>query len=137
VSYLLDTNTVSELAKTDPSASVVDWVQLNHDNCFLSSVTVGEIIKGIELLPEGKKRRRLANGARFLLEDYRDRILAYDESAALEWGRLYAAARRQSRVLPLEDSLIEAIAISHNLTVVTQNVRDFFRVPTLNPWTLI
>ena len=137
MSYLLDTNTVSELTKTNPSPSVVQWVRLNHGDCFLSSVTVGEIAKGIELLPEGKKRRRLASGARFLLEDYRDRILAYDELAAVEWGRLYAAAKKQNRLLPLEDSLIEAIAISHQLTVVTQNGRDFFRVHTLNPWTLL
>ena len=91
---------------------MVAWVRRNHLDCFLSAVTIGEMVKGLELLPEGKKRRRLARELRFLQEDYRDRILAYDEQVAVEWGRLYAAARKQNRLLPLEDSLIEATALS-------------------------
>ena len=91
-------------------------------------------MKGLELLPEGKKRRRLARELRFLQQDYRDRLLPYDELSAVEWGRLYAAAKKQNRLLPLEDSLIEAIALSHELSVVTQNASDFFKVATVNPW---
>jgi len=135
VSYLLDTNTVSELGKETPDPNVVAWVRGNHRDCFLSAVTIGELVKGLELLPEGKKRRRLTRELRFLQEDYRDRILAYDELSAVEWGRLYAAAKRQNRLLPLEDSLIEATALSHELAVVTHNLRDFFRVRTVDPWT--
>jgi hypothetical protein len=59
LSYLLDTNTVSELAKERPSLAVVNWLQRHHHECFLSSVTIGELVKGLEMLPEGKKRRRL------------------------------------------------------------------------------
>ena len=91
-------------------------------------------MKGIELLPEGKKRRRLSHELRFLQEDYRDRILAYDALSAVEWGKLYAAARKSSRMLPLEGSLIEAIALTHELSVVTRNKAHFFRVQTLDPW---
>jgi predicted nucleic acid-binding protein len=134
LSYLLDTNTVSELTKERPSLAVVNWLQRHHHECFLSSVTIGELVKGLEMLPEGKKRRRLTRGLRFLQQDYRDRILPYDELSAVEWGRLYAAAKKQNRSLPLEDSLIEAIALSHELAVVTQNAADFFKVVTLNPW---
>lgn len=133
MSFLLDTNIVSEISKERPSPSVVAWLRLNHRACFLSAVTIGELVKGLELLPEGKKRRRLAIALRFLQEDYADRILAYDELAAVEWGRLYAAAKMQNRLLCLEDSLIEAIALSHELTVVTGNTADFFRVETLDP----
>ena len=135
MSFLLDTNTVSELSKEKPDAAVVSWIGRHDYDCFLSAVTIGELVKGLELLSEGKKRRRLARGLRFLQEDYRDRILAYDELAAVEWGRLYAAARKQNRSLPLEDSLIEATALTHELTVVTRNPGDFFEVQTLNPWT--
>ena len=135
MSFLLDTNTVSEISKERPSADVVAWLRLNHRDCFVSAVTIGELVKGLELLPEGKKRRRLTREIRFLQEDYADRILAYDELAAVEWGRLYAAAKKQNRVLCLEDSLIEAIALSHELTVATHNTSDFFRVRTLDPWT--
>ena len=134
MSFLLDTNTVSELSKERPDANVVAWVRANHRECFLSAVTIGELVKGVELLPESRKRRRLTRELRFLQEDYRDRILAYDELAAVEWGRLYAAAKKGSRLLSLEDSLIEAIALTHELAVVTHNVGDFFRVRTVNPW---
>ena len=136
MSYLLDTNTVSELTKERPAPSVVEWVRLNHQDCFLSAVTIGELVQGLELLPEGKKRRRLTQELRFLQEDYADRILPYDQFSAVEWGRLYAAARKQNRLLPLEDSLIEAIALSNELAVVTHNVGDFFRVRTFDPWSL-
>lgn len=135
MSFLLDTNIVSEISKERPSPDVVAWLRLNHRECFLSAVTIGELVKGLELLPEGKKRRRLSRELRFLQEDYGDRILAYDELGAVEWGRLYAAAKKQNRLLGLEDSLIEAIALSHELTVATHNASDFFRVRTVDPWT--
>jgi len=122
------------LSKESPALGLVAWINLNHQGCFLSAITIGEIVKGIELLPDGKKRRRLARELRFLQEDYQDRILPYDELAAVEWGRLYALAKKQNRPLPLEDSFIEAIALTHQLTVATHNVGDFFRVRTVVPW---
>jgi toxin FitB len=134
LSYLLDTNAVSELTKDRPSMECIDWLQQHHARCFLSVVTVGELVKGIELLPEGKKRRRLTRELRFLQEDYRDRILPYDELSAVEWGKLYASAKRNNRMLPLEDSLIEAIALTHELSVVTRDKAHFFRVQTVDPW---
>ena len=134
MSYLLDTNTVSELSKDKPNSEVVAWVGRNHEACFLSAVTIGELVKGLELLAEGKKRRRLTRQLRFLQEDYQDRILAYDDLAAIEWGRLYAAAKKQNRRLALEDSLIEATALTHQLIVATHNAADFFRVQTFDPW---
>ena len=134
MNYLLDTNTVSELTKEKPEPNVVAWVRRNHRDCFLSAVTIGELVKGLELMSEGKKRRRLTRELRFLEEDYLDRILAYDELAAVEWGRLYAAAKKQNRILPLEDSLIEATALSHELAVATRNAGDFFQVLTVDPW---
>ena len=134
MSYLLDTNTVSELSKPKPDPNVIAWVNSNHRECFLNAITIGELVKGVEMLPEGKKRRRLGRELRFLQEDYRDRILAYDEMTAAEWGRLYAAAAKANRRLSLEDSLIEAIALSHELTLATHNTKDFFRVTTVDPW---
>ena len=134
MSYLLDTNVVSELAKETPAPKVVAWVRENHEDCFLSAVTIGEIVKGVELMPEGKKRRRLAKELSFLQQDYRDRIIAYDEMAAVQWGRLYAEAKRKNRILSLEDSLIEATALNYGLTVATRNANDFFRVTTVDPW---
>ena len=76
VSYLLDTNVVSELTKETRAPKVVSWVRENHEDCFLSAVTIGELVKGVELMPEGKKRRRLAKELGFPQQDYRDRIIA-------------------------------------------------------------
>lgn len=134
MNYLLDTNTVSELSKEHPHARVVAWVREHSAECFLSTITLGELIKGLESLPEGKRQRRLAREIQFIQEDYHERILAYDELAAVQWGRLYAAASKTNRLLPLEDSLIKAIALSHFLTLVTRNPQDFFRVTIFNPW---
>ena len=134
MSYLLDTNVVSELAREIPDPRVVAWVRQNHADCFLSAVTIGELVKGIELLMEGKKRRRLSKELGFLQQDYRDRIIAYDETTAIEWGRLSAEAKKRNRRLSLEDSLIEATALNYRLTVATRNVKDFFRVATADPW---
>jgi predicted nucleic acid-binding protein len=134
VSYLLDTNVVSELAKETPAPKVVAWVRENHEDCFLSAVTIGELVQGVELMPEGKKRRRLAKELSFLQQDYRDRIIAYDETTAVHWGRLYAEAKRKNRVLSLEDSFLEATALNYGLTVATRNAKDFFRVTTVDPW---
>ncbi len=135
MNYLLDTNTVSELTKAQPDRAVVAWLQNHHHDCFLSAITIGEMVKGIELLPEGRKRRRLARELAFVQEDYRDKILPYDEVTAVEWGRLYAKAKKSNRILPLEDSLIEATAIAYELTVATHNKSDFFLVSTVDPWT--
>jgi len=134
VSLLFDTNLVSEITKESPAPEVIEWLRRNQGECFLSSVTIGELVKGIELLPEGKKRRRLTRELQFLQEDYADRVLVYDELAAIEWGKLYAAALKQDRKLSLEDSHIEAIALGHELKVATRNTGDFFLVQTLNPW---
>ena len=134
MNYLLDTNAVSELSKEHPNARVVAWVREHSAECYLSTITLGELIKGLESLPEGKRQRMLAREIQFIQDDYHERILAYDELAAVQWGRLYAAASKANRLLPLEDSLIEAIALSHSLTVVTRNPQDFFRVTIFNPW---
>jgi predicted nucleic acid-binding protein len=133
VSFLLDTNIVSEITKPHPDPSIINWLQDYHRECFLSSITIGEIVKGIELLPEAKKRRRLAREFQFLQQDYSDRILVYDELAAVEWGRLFANAKKQNRKLSLEDSMIEAVALTHELIIATRNVRHFFRVQTIDP----
>jgi predicted nucleic acid-binding protein len=134
VSYLLDTNTVSELTKEKPNPAVVTWLRQNQNDCFVSVVTIGELVKGVELLPEGRKRRRLSRELRFLQEDYSDRILPYDEITAIEWGRLYAGAKKRNRLLPLEDSLIEATALTYELAVAAHNRSDFFVVSTVDPW---
>lgn len=133
MSFLLDTNVVSEIRRgRDPHVRA--WAEALKDvELHLSVMTLGEIRKGIELL-----RRRDPTQAEVFarwLEDlharFAERIVAIDARIAEEWGRLNAAATRNT-----VDSLIAASARVHSLIVVTRNTNDFegCGVPLLNPW---
>ena len=131
--WLLDTNTLSELTKPLPRAAVLEWLEANEAESSLSVVSIGEMILGIEQLPEGKKRQRLERSLTFLRQDYSGKILEFTEGVAVEWGRLVANARKRGRNLAVLDSQIEATAIHFGLTVVTHNVADFFG-PVFDPF---
>jgi toxin FitB len=133
VKFLLDTNTLSELTKPEPSPNLLDWMEAHEAETSISVVSIGEMTRGIELLPESKRRRTLEHTLKFLREDYSGRILDYTEGVAVEWGRLAAKARQQGKILAILDSQIEATAIHYGLMVVTRNEKDFFH-PVFNPW---
>lgn len=135
MSFLLDTNVVSELRRGDAANSgATAWfdAQASRD-LFLSVVTVGEIRQGIEQLrlTRGVKAAALDRWVTGLVQFYEDRILYIDGDVADEWGRL--RAKRQG---PAMDALLAATARVHELTLVTRNVRDFsgLRVNLLNPF---
>jgi predicted nucleic acid-binding protein len=135
VSYLLDTNTVSEVMKPAPAASVLAWLARYEGDCFLCAVTVGEIERGIALLPAGRKKSRLEEAFQEFLQAAEDRILSFDVVVARRWATLTGAAQRKGRTLPVLDSMIEATALHWDLVLVTRNVSDFMEARTLNPWT--
>lgn len=131
--WLLDTNALSELTKPSPANELIEWLEANEDDAAISAITIGELVAGLERLPDGKKRRTLERALRFLREDYAGKIFDFTEGAAVEWGRLVAAAQEAGRKLAVLDSQIEATAIHYGLIVVTRNSNDFFH-PVLNPW---
>jgi len=133
VKWLLDTNALSELTHPEPFEGLLDWLDANEPDTGISAISVGEMVAGIERLPEGKKRRTLERSLKFLREDYAGKILDFTEGAAVEWGRLIGEARKRGRNLSVLDSQIEATAIHYGLTVVTRNSTDFFH-PVFNPW---
>lgn len=135
MSYLLDTNVVSETVRRRPHLSVIAWLEeLPSEAVFISVLTLGEIRKGVEQLTDRKRRERL----RLWLEQdlpawFEGRVLAIDRAVADRWGRLLAEARRP---LPSIDSLLAATALHHELRLVTRNAGDF-RYPGLevvDPW---
>jgi predicted nucleic acid-binding protein len=134
VNYLLDTNTVSELMKTAPQESALNWTVSNQETCFLSVITIGEIERGIELLPAGRKRQRLRIAFAELIEAMEDRTLAFDRAVARQWANLTGTWQRKGKTLPVLDSMIEATAIRWSLTIVTPNTIDFVEARTLDPW---
>ena len=133
VNWLIDTNTLSELTKPNPFPGLLDWLEKSQPESAISAISIGEMVAGVERLPEGKRRRSLERALKLLREDYADRIPDFTEGAAVEWGRLVTGARKHGRNLSVLDSQIEATAIHYGLTVVTRNGRDFFR-PVFNPW---
>jgi hypothetical protein len=133
VSLLLDTNVVSEIRRgRDPHVRA--WVAGVDDNdLHLSVITLGEIRKGIEMLRDRDPAQAdvFAAWLAELHTRFTDRIVPIDARVAETWGRLNAAATRNT-----VDSLIAATALVHGLTVVTRNTGDFedCDVPLLNPW---
>lgn len=135
MSYLLDTNVISELVRPQPDANVLRWFEgMPDQTLYLSVLSLGEIRKGVERMPDGNRREKL----RLWLEQelpawFEDRLLPVSAGVADQWGRLLAAA---ARPLPAVDSLLAATALSQGLRLVTRNTDDF-RFPGLeviNPW---
>jgi len=135
MSFLLDTNVISELRKDmNCNPKVLSWMQANLDvGYFLSVMTLGEIRNGIELLrrKDAAKADSIEQWLNQIWVDYADAILPVTQEIADRWGRLNCP-----NTLPTTDSLIAATAIVHGLTAVTRNVDDFTRsgVTVLNPF---
>ena len=134
MSYLLDTNAVSEITKPAPEPSVLSWLEEHEHDCFISAISIGEIERGIALLPGGRKKSRLQELNRDFSQGMEGRVLSFDLAVARRWAHLTSTARRKGRTLSVLDSMIEATALHWNLSVVTRNVSDFVEAPTHNPW---
>jgi predicted nucleic acid-binding protein len=137
VKVLLDTCALSELRLPKPDAGVAGAIaELHNDDLFVSAITIGEIVKGVALLPDGQKKRILQSWLRTLERDYGDRLLPVDLETCRMWGELTAAAQKAGRTIPAGDGLIAATARRHGLHIMTRNTADFepTGVPLLNPW---
>jgi predicted nucleic acid-binding protein len=136
VSFLVDTNVLSELAKTKPDARVIEWLRNHEPDLYLSTITIGEIRRGIENLPAGKRRTALQSWFTVLCKRMEGRILSFNPSTAHVWGQLVAAWDKQGTNVPSLDSQLAATAHRHNLTMVTRNVADFQKtgVKLFNPF---
>ena len=135
MNYLLDTNIVSELMKAAPDQGVIDWVNEHDADTVLCAVVLAEIASGIEALDDGKRKAALFKEVRFIQEDYRERILPFDEAAAWEWARYIRLTKDAGFSPPLMDSQIAATARAWGLKVVTRNASDFPLVDVVNPFT--
>lgn len=138
MTYLFDTCILSELTKQAPAPSVIAWIKDQIEaSCYVSALTIGELIRGIHRLPSNTKRAKLEAWLQNeLLLRFRGRIIAIDEAVAMRWGTLVAEASMRGRVLPTIDSLLAATAQEYSLTLVTRNMKDFhdLDIKLLNPW---
>lgn len=137
--FLLDTCGLSELVKPRPDEGVLQWfAQQDELSLYISSLTLGELGRGIDRLDEGKRKRFLQKWLiDSVMQRFGDRVLAITSEVALRWGLVQAQLEKNGTPLPVIDSLIAATGLHYQLTIVTRNVHDMKAcgAALLNPWT--
>ena len=135
MSYLLDTNVLSELRRKTPDPGVSAWfAKRPAASLYLSVLTLGELRKGIDGVKDPDRRLLLSDWVQTeLAAFFVGRVLSVDGSVAERWGQLMAAA---GRPIPAIDSLLAATALVHGLRMVTRNARNFegLGLEVVNPW---
>src|SRR3990167_7995322 len=135
MSYLLDTNILSELVRVKPHEKVLQWFKAIPDEAlYISILSLGEIRKGVEGVKEVARKEKLRIWLEIELPEwFLQRILVVDEKIAERWGRLQYEMKRP---IPAIDSLIAATALCHDLRLVTRNTNDFQYpgLQVINPW---
>ena len=136
MTYLLDTNIISETIKSHPNEKVITWLKtIPSQKIFLSVVTLGEIRKGVEKLADSHKKQKILFWLENeLKENFANKIIAINAAVADKWGILTAKYG-----IPAIDGLIAASALAHNCKLITRNVKDFEQISELeviNPWNL-
>jgi len=136
--YLLDTCVISELSKESPDEKVIAWIsEIEEKELFISVITLGELHKGVERLPEGRKKTYLHNWINYdIKERFKNRIIDFDLQTATIWGKILARTERKGTTMPAIDSQIAATGLCYELTVVTRNIPDMKAsgVALHNPW---
>jgi len=135
---VLDTNVLSEALRPVPSGEVIRWLAAQaHSSVFTTTITMAEILYGVEALAAGKRRARLlAAVEKMFAEEFEGRILAFDEDAARLFARIVAFREATGRPISQMDGMIAAIARSNRAAVSTRNTADFVHcgIPVVNPW---
>jgi toxin FitB len=136
--FLLDTNIISELIRPKPDPNVTKWVDATDEELlFLSVLTLGEIRKGVVLLPRSARRSALEAWLRSDLPlRFSGRILDIDQEIADRWGHLSGLTSARGANVAVIDGLLAATATHHDLTLVTRNTKDVAPtgVSLFNPW---
>ena len=134
---LLDTCVLSELRNPKGEPGVRRMIHaIACEDLFISVISIGEIVKGVTLLRNSRRKRELQQWTLNLERFYHDRLLTIDLETTHIWGEITAAAQRSGKIIPASDGLIASTAHRHGLYVATRNVSDFepTGVRIINPW---
>lgn len=134
--YLVDTNILSETIRRRPDPNVLAWWEENEASVCISTITVGELRYGIELLPEGRRKEVLQRWLKDVSSLMRGQVIGFSRSVAHVWGQLRSEWRKAGVSVPSIDGQLVAVARRHSLTIATRNVRDFAHagVKVVNPF---
>jgi predicted nucleic acid-binding protein len=135
---VLDTNVLSEALRPVPEPSVLDWLaDQSRASLFTTAVTRGEILYGIRLLSDGKRRQGLWDAvSKMFYEDFADHVLSFDSDAADMFAEIAASRRIAGKPISQFDAMIAAMARSRGAILATRNVKDFddCGIDVINPW---
>lgn len=135
---ILDTNVVSEPLRPAPDGAVIAWLdEQTPETLYLTAINLAELLEGVERLPGGKRKSRLAQALdEQMLPLFEGRILSFDQAAAEAFARVNARARKAGLTMGFADAQIAAIAAAHGFAVATRDVAPFEAagIKTLNPW---
>jgi hypothetical protein len=136
---LLDTNVVSEPMRQMPDRRVRDWLDAQViETLYLSTISLSELLLGIESLPAGKRRRTLAAAlGRHIVSLFDGRIIPFDVAAAEAYAKVVTRARRQGHAISVADGQTAAIAAARDLRVASRDEMPFQAagLAVINPWT--
>lgn len=137
---LLDTNVLSELMRPAPDPAVLAWVDAQPAaEVYTSAITEAEIKQGVAMLPDGKRKRALAQRAAQMFALFEDRILPFASSTTNYYVDVILQRQRRGRPIQVQDAQIAAISLEYGLALATRNTRDFERIDALtvvDPWSV-
>lgn len=135
---VLDTNVLAEALRPVPEPSVLEWLSNQpRASLFITTVTRGEILYGIRILPDGKRRRGLWEAAIKILDaDFADQVLSFDIESADMYVDIAASRQAAGKPISQFDAMIVAMARSRGASLATRNAKDFedCGVEVINPW---
>ena len=135
---ILDTNVISEPMKPNGNPAVQAWLdRQTAETLYLTATSLSELLIGIEILPDGKRKEGLDDALRKLMERlFGSRILSFDQQAAIAYAPIVGRARTNGRLISVADGQIAAIAAVHGFTIATRDTAPFVAagVPVINPW---
>ncbi len=135
---VLDTNVVSELAAPETNVNVEEWIRAQHDeDIYITAATLSELVEGVMLLPEGRRKNDLDDRIVEAIGEFYDRTLDFTANAAVTYGRFVPDRFSIGRPIKRADAEIAACCLQFGAALATRNTKDFEGIPGLeviNPW---